>query len=69
MQTNDLTEQEQNLIKDILKAIGNDDFLNAQFARGVGMSQVEFNGIADKIFEKLGNGRVTFDIGGENRLI
>ena len=64
-----LTESEQNLIKDILKAIGNDDDLNHQFANTVGMSVMEFNDVADKIFEKLGNGRISFDSGGSNSLL
>lgn len=58
MNANKLTEQEQNLIKDILKVIGNDDALNKQFARSVGMSEPEFNEISDSVFNKLGNGRL-----------
>jgi hypothetical protein len=68
MQTNNLTTDEQNVVKDILKLIGRDENLNTQFARAVGMSPVQFNSLTDSAFEKLGNGRVTFDYG-ENRQI
>jgi hypothetical protein len=53
-----LTFQEANLIKDILKIIGADDEMNAQFAEGLKMPEDVFNEIADKTFEKLGNGQV-----------
>ena len=69
MQMNELTQKEENAIKDILKAIGRDDNLNHQFANTVGMSVMEFNDVADKIFEKLGNGRISFDSGGSNSLL
>jgi len=54
-----LTEHEENLIKDILKVIGNDEVLNKQFAKGVGMTERRFDAVTDRIFKKLGNGRVT----------
>lgn len=55
----ELTKQEQNLLKDILKAIGNDSFQNKSFAATCQMSEVEFDAITDEVFKKLGNGRVT----------
>ncbi len=54
-----LTKQEENLVKDILKVIGRDTFLNTSFASAVGLSEEQFDGLADSIFLKLGNGRVT----------
>lgn len=54
-----LTEQEQNVLKDILKHIGNDVFLNREIAKVVNLSEVEFDAITDSVFRKLGNGRVT----------
>ena len=56
-----LTVQEQNLIKDILKVIGNDDEMNASFAQSVGMTERGFNEISDLIFNKLQNGRLTLE--------
>jgi hypothetical protein len=57
---NELTEQEQNLIKDLLKHIGRDDDFNKEMASAVGMSVKRFDKLAESIFKKLGNGRVTF---------
>lgn len=54
-----LTKQEQNLVKDILKTIGTDQLRNKFFAATCGMPEVEFDAIADSVFKKLGNGRVT----------
>lgn len=59
---NPLTESQQNLVKDILKAIGKDDKLNEQFARAVGMDEDEFDEATETIFRKLGNGRLTVEI-------
>jgi len=56
-----LTIEEQNLIKDILKIIGRDDEMDKQFARGCGMTQDKFEMMADGIFIKLGNGRLTVE--------
>jgi hypothetical protein len=56
-----LTDDEANVIKDILKAIGRDDELNDSMAAAVGMSQDKFNDVTDEIFNKLGNGRVTVE--------
>jgi hypothetical protein len=56
-----LTESQQNLVKDILKVIGKDDQLNAQFAKAAGMSEDEFDEATEEIFRKLGNGRVTVE--------
>jgi len=55
---NDLTEQEQNLIKDLLKHIGRDDEFNETMAEAVGMNVEQFDNLADSIFTKLGNGRL-----------
>ena len=65
--TTPLTEQEQNFIKDILKAIGGDDILTTQFATCLSQSDEEFNKLADSIFNKLGNGRVTVVCMGTDR--
>ncbi len=54
-----LTTTEENLIKDILRAIGQDDNLNKDFARALGMAEPKFNEISDLVFTKLGNGRLT----------
>lgn len=54
-----LTIQEENVLKDILKAIGNDSELNAQFAANCGLFEVTFDSVTDSIYKKLGNGRVT----------
>lgn len=55
----DLTEQEQNLVKDVLKFMGQDDDLNAQFAKACGFDNAEdFDLVADSVFKKLGNGRL-----------
>lgn len=56
-----LTDSEANLVKDLLKHIGRDDNLNTEMASAVGMEENEFNDITDKIFNKLGNGRVTVE--------
>ena len=56
-----LTDSEANLVKDILKVLGKDDDLNAQVAEATGFELNEFNDLADSIFTKLGNGRVTVD--------
>jgi hypothetical protein len=58
-----LTVQEENVIKDILKVIGRDTFLNTSFASAVGLSEKQFDALADEIFKKLGNGRVTVEEG------
>ena len=55
---NDLTEQEQNLIKDLLRHIGRDDEFNETMAEAVGMNVEQFDNLADSIFTKLGNGRL-----------
>lgn len=55
----ELNSTEQNLIKDILKAIGNDDELTREFASAIGMREDMFNSLCDCIFEKLQNGRLT----------
>jgi len=53
-----LTEQQTNLVKDILKFIGCDDELNAQLAEAIGMTDETFTKIADEVFINLGNGRI-----------
>ena len=55
-----LTETEQNLVKDILKTIGRDEGLEKSFADAVGMELLDFGSACDEIFKKLENGRVTF---------
>lgn len=66
-----LTTQEENLIKDILKLIGNDDDLNTGFPKSLEypMEQDEFDKLSDSIFNKLGNGRVTFGDGEPKKFI
>lgn len=54
-----LTEKEQNVIKDILKIIGKDDEMNESFAAGLGMDVEEFDEITETIFRKCENGRLT----------
>lgn len=54
-----LTVEEQNMVKDILKIIGNDDGLTKQFAKGLSISVIQFNLVADSIFAKCQNGRLT----------
>lgn len=56
---NKLTEQQENLIKDILKLIGQDEELNANVAEALGLPLDEFNNLTDAAFTALGNGRVT----------
>lgn len=56
-----LTDTQANLVKDILKVLGNDDELNEQVANAVGLTLEDFNDQADLIFVKLGNGRVTVE--------
>lgn len=48
-----LTDDEANVIKDILKTIGRDDELNDSMATSLGMSQDKFNDVTDGIFAKL----------------
>lgn len=57
-----LTEQEQNLIKDLLKHIGNDEDFNEEMASAVGMTVREFDDITESIFKKLGNGRLIIEL-------
>lgn len=57
----ELTAEEQNFIKDILRTIGRDDELNSDFAGYLGMSEKEFDKIGDSIFDKLQNGRLTVE--------
>ena len=54
----DLTNNEANLLKDILKIVGRDDGLTLDLAEGLGMSADAFNDISDVIYSKLGNGRI-----------
>ena len=60
----ELSQPEQNLIKDILKLIGRDDDLNTQVATSLGMSVDQFNGLSDSAFIKLGNGRLIVEENG-----
>lgn len=58
-----LTDSEKNLLKDILKVLGNDDTLNQDIATAVGMNSSEmvfdkYNLMLDEIFAKLQNGRL-----------
>jgi hypothetical protein len=68
MDSKDLTEQEQNFVKDILKATGNDVKLASDLSRRLCMNPMEFESLADSIFKKLQNGRVTFDYGENKRI-
>lgn len=54
-----LTDDEANLIKDILKACGSIASIDIAISRAVGMPHHKFMRETDKIFRKLGNGRVT----------
>lgn len=54
-----LTTQEENILKDILKKIGNNIRLNSEFAKSCGMDEIAFDAVTDSAFKKLGNGRVT----------
>lgn len=64
--SNELTAEEQNLIKDILKYIGNHTGMTTEFAREIlGRNSgvvARFNKLADSIFGKLQNGRLTVEI-------
>ena len=53
-----LTNDEANTIKDILRTLGKDEELNNQMAEGLGMSVDAFNETTDAIYSKLGNGRI-----------
>lgn len=64
-----LTPNEANLVKDVLRIIGRNPKTESEYAREIGMTDLEFVEMSDSIFNKLGNGRVTFDVGGENKLI
>ena len=57
----ELTVEEQNLIKDILKEIGNDTHLTERIIHAVRMKEEKFEHFADSIFNKLQNGRVTVE--------
>jgi hypothetical protein len=61
----ELTVEEQNLIKDVLKVIGNDEELNTRFPKSLeqSMSQEQWDTLCDSIFAKLQNGRVTIKQG------
>lgn len=61
----ELTDMEADMVKDILKIIGNDRTLNNQMARATGHSVNNFNMVADNVFRKLGNGRVTVEGNGQ----
>lgn len=65
----EFTQEEQNFIKDLLQAIGRDETLNEQLARAVGMEVMQFDGLADSIFRKCENGRVTFDCGADGKTL
>ncbi len=56
-----LTEQEENVIKDILKVIGNNDVCStAMFLSECKLTnRAAFDDLCDSIFNKLGNGRLT----------
>ncbi len=56
----ELTPEEQNLIKDILKRFGNKDTVCVEdILRVSGLNKNQFDSMADSIFNKLQNGRVT----------
>ena len=54
-----LTDEQANLLKDILKAIGHKPSVTKGLAAATGKTVKEFNQIADETFLALGNGRVT----------
>lgn len=55
---NQLTEQEENVIKDLFMHVGNSPAA-LRAAQDNGLTMPEFDKTADSIFLKLGNGRVT----------
>jgi hypothetical protein len=58
-----LTSEEQNLIKDMLKFISNRPALEKEFQKEIKMQNQDFyNTLADSIFAKLQNGRLTITI-------
>ena len=54
-----LTDEEANVIKDVLKTIGEDAKMTRACAKAAGLTEKDFNDITDKAFIALGNGRVT----------
>jgi hypothetical protein len=55
------SEAEENLIKDIFKYLSNRPFLTMKMAESAGVSRVDFNNMADAIFNKCQNGRLTVE--------
>lgn len=53
-----LTDAEANLIKDILRIIGDTPGLEVEISGAIGMPYEKFADSCDTIFTKLGNGRV-----------
>lgn len=57
-----LSEDEENLIKDVLKFIGNHRGYTTRFAKvACNISNSKFNNLADSIFGKCQNGRLTVE--------
>ena len=56
-----LNEDEENFVKDILKTIGNDSRLTTKFSAAMGIKVADFDVMADSVFYKMGNGRVTIE--------
>ena len=56
-----LTSSEEDVIKDVLKAIGKSPALTRKMAGECNMTVGDFNCYADAIFTKLGNGRLTVE--------
>lgn len=53
-----LTNDEANTIKDILRVIGEDEDLTDGIAKSLGITVDAFNDTTDLIYSKLGNGRI-----------
>lgn len=57
----ELTDEQADLIKDVLKTIPNGSILEAKLAKISGHSVDNFRMICDNAFRALGNGRISFD--------
>ena len=56
-----LTEQEENFVKDVLKIISKSYRLTQQVSSQLKMHVGEFDKLADSVFQKCQNGRVTIE--------
>ena len=55
-----LTNDEANTIKDILRVIGEDEDITDGIAKSLGMTVDAFNDTTDLIYSKLGNPQIQF---------